>query len=123
MWIDNDAMEKLMRYTKVNSPEEVEKELGIDKWKGVRLKISTPDDYHKRIDSLIPSEYKDNKRYYITSEGRVVRVHGGADYLEDTAWYPLGNIDKVKNLDVYPFPQPNWIRVKMSQNFQGKQGF
>jgi len=101
-----------MQYMKLNSPEEIEEELGIDKWKNVAPKILIPYEYQEKINSLIPSEYKNNKKYYVTSEGRVVRVHKGADYLEDTVWHPLENIDKAKDLDVYPFPQPEWIKAQ-----------
>ena len=111
IWINDDTMKKLMQYMKVNSPEQVEEELGIDKWKSVEPKISKPNDYQKRIDSLIPSQYKDNERYYIASDGRVIRIHEGADYLEDTVWYPLGKIDKAKELGIYPFLQPDWVKM------------
>jgi len=110
--INDEAMEKLMAYMRLDSSEEVEEELGIDKWKSLGLRIAMPDDCRERINSLIPSKYKGDKEYHITSEGRVVRVHKSANYLEDTVWYPLGNIDKVKDLDVYPFPQPDWIKAQ-----------
>ena len=112
IWINNDAMKGLMQYMKVNSPEEAEQKLGIDKWKSVEMKISKPNDYQKRIDSLIPSEYKDNEGYYIASDGRVIRIHEGADYLENVVCYPLGKIDKAKDIDIYPFPESNWIRIQ-----------
>jgi len=125
-------MNRLMQYMKVSSPEEAKEELGIDKWLmqymkvssseeakeelgiegSVELKAVRPDDCQKRIDSLIPSEYKDNERYRATSDGRVVKIHESADYLEDVVWYPLENIDKVEDLDVYPFPEPDWIKVE-----------
>ena len=105
IWIGDDTMKRLMQHMKASSPEEVEEELGIDKWKSVEAKISRPDDYQKRIDSLIPSEYKDNEGYYIANDGRVIRIHEGADYLEDVVWHPLGKIDKAKDLDIYPFPE------------------
>lgn len=99
-----------MQYMKVGSSEEVEEELGIDKWKNIRVEISPPGDYQERINSLVPSEYKGKKEYCITNDGRVVRIHESADYLEDTVWYPLQNINKAKDLDIYPFPKPNWIK-------------
>ena len=132
IWIDKDAMKRLMQYMRVSSSEEAKEELGIDKWLvqymkvssseeakkelgiegGVGLKVVRPDDCQERIDSLIPSEYKDNERYRATSDGRVVKIHESADYLEDVVFYPLENIDKVEDLDVYPFPEPDWIKVE-----------
>jgi len=107
-------MKGLMQYMKLSSSEEVEEELGIDKWKSVGVRIKVPDDYRERINALIPSEYKNDKRYYITNEGRVVKVHENASYLEDTVWHPLGKIKKVRDLDLYPFPQPDWIKLENS---------
>jgi len=109
IWIDNEAMEKLMQYMKVNSAEEVEEELDIDKWKSVELKIVKAEDYQKRINSLIPSKYKDDKKYFITSGGRV-QIYGMA--VDSAVWNPLENINRVEDLDVYPFPQANWIRLQ-----------
>jgi len=85
-------MERLLRFMKLNSPKEVVEELGIDKWKGVGLNISRPPDYEESINSLIPPEYKDEARYEITGRGRVLKVHKGADYLEDVVWYPLQEV-------------------------------
>lgn len=112
IWINDDAMEQLKRYMRVRTEEEVKEELGIDKWKDVKLKVMRPEHYKERINSLIPSKYKSDKRYFLTDEGRVVRIHEGAHYLEDTVWYPLGQINEVKDLDVYPFLQPDWIKVE-----------
>lgn len=114
IWIDDEAMKGLMQYMKLSSPEEVEEELGIDKWKSVGVRIEVPDDYRERINTLVPSKYKNDKRYYITDEGRVVKVHENASYLEDTVWYPLGKIKKVRDLDLYPFPQPDWVKLENS---------
>ena len=127
IWIDNDAMKRLMQYMKLSSSEEVKEELGIDKWIGVGAKIKKPDDYQERINSLVPFKYKNDEGYYVTSDGRVVKKHKNANYLEDVVWYPLGNIDKVKDLDIYPFPQPDWIKIQndLSDKIRryGKEGF
>jgi len=56
IWIDNDAMKRLMQYMKLSSSEEVKEELGIDKWIGVGAKIKKPDDYQERINSLVPQK-------------------------------------------------------------------
>ncbi len=111
IWATSDVMEGLMQHLKVNTPEEVEDELGIDKWRSVQVDISMPDDYQQTINSLIPSEYKNNRAYCITCDGRVNRIHKAADYLEDTVWYPLGDIDNLKDLDRYPFPQSSWVKA------------
>ena len=111
IWIIEDTMERLLRFMKLNSSKEVVEELGIDKWKGVGLKMVRPPDYQERINALIPSEYKDNERYEITGKGRVLKIHKTVDYLEDVVWYPLEDVEKIEDLNLYPFPQPDWIRV------------
>ncbi|MCK4590279.1 MAG: hypothetical protein KAT86_00895, partial [Candidatus Latescibacteria bacterium] len=78
---------------------------------GVGLNIRRPDKYLEKINSLIPAQYRNNPEFYVTDEGRVVRVHEGSDYLEDAVWYPLQQVEKVQDLDVYPFPQEEWIEV------------
>ncbi len=111
IWINEDSMEHLVRYMKLNSSREVVEELGIDKWKGVGLKTVRPADYQQRINALIPPEYKDDERYEITSKGRVLKAHKAADYLEDVVWYPLEGAEKIEDLNIYPFPEPDWIEV------------
>lgn len=111
IWINDDALEKLVEYMGASSVEGAKEGLGIDKWQEVRLNISPPDGYQERIDSLVPSKYKNNEEFCVTSEGRAVCIHEGSDYLEDTVWYPLQKIDKVKDLDIYPFPQEDWIEL------------
>ncbi len=111
IWINNDSMEQLMKYLGASSAEEVEETLGIDKWKGVGLNIRRPDDYWEKINSLIPPQYRDNPEFYVTEEGRVVRVHEGSDYLEDAVWYPLQQVERVQDLEIYPFPQEDWIET------------
>jgi uroporphyrinogen decarboxylase len=111
IWINEDTMDNLRRFMGINSSREVVEELGIDKWKGVGLNQVRPDDYQERIDSLIPPEYKDAEKYQVTSRGRVLKVHQGADYLEDVVWHPLEEAKTLKDLDRYPFPRPDWIEV------------
>ena len=110
IWIDEAAMKKLMQYMKAGSPEEVEEELGIDKWKDVKGKIEKPDDCQERINQLIPSKYKDDEEYRVTSEGRVVKIHKNTHYLEDVVWYPLGRAEKARELNKYPFLEPHWVK-------------
>jgi len=100
-----------VEYLGVKSPQEAGEALGIDKWQPVGLNISYPDEYLARIDTLVPSEYKDSPEFYVTDSGRVVRIHEGSDYLEDTVWNPLQDAEKVEDLDIYPFPQTEWIDV------------
>ncbi|MCK4416845.1 MAG: hypothetical protein KAV99_01600 [Candidatus Latescibacteria bacterium] len=111
IWINKDTMEQLVKYLGVSSAEEAERVLGIDKWKGIGLNIRYPEEYRKKINSLIPTQYRNNPEFYLTDEGRVVRIHQGSDYLEDAVWYPLQQVEKVEDLDVYPFPQEEWIEV------------
>ena len=111
IWISNDTMEQLVKYLGVASAEEAERVLGIDKWKGIGLNIRYPEEYREKINSLIPTQYRNNPEFYVTDEGRVVRIHQGSDYLEDAVWYPLQDAQNVKDLDVYPFPQEEWIEV------------
>ena len=82
IWIDRAAMDRLVEFLGVSSPEEAEEALGIDKWKGVSLRLRKPEDYEEKILSLVPSQYRDNPEFYITDNGRVVKVHEGSDYLE-----------------------------------------
>lgn len=111
IWIDKTAMDRLVEFLGVSSPEEAEEALGIDKWKGVSLRLRKPEDYRERILSLVPSQYRDNPEFYITDNGRVVKVHEGSDYLEDAVWYPLQEARTVEDLDAYPFPEEDWIEV------------
>jgi len=121
IWINDDTMDRLVKYLGVSSAEEAKEILGIDKWIGVGLNIQHPDDYWEKIDSLIPSQYKNNPEFHITDEGRVVRVHEGSDYLEDAVWYPLQQAEKVQDLDSYPFRQENWIEVPKNLKNKIKQ--
>ena len=111
IWIDDDAMKKLIEYLNVKSAEEAKEVLRIDKWQEIGLDISLPNEVLERINSFVPSEYKNNPEFYIMDSGRVVRIHEDSGYLEDTVWNPLGEIDKIENLDTYPFPQEDWIKT------------
>jgi len=111
IWINDDAMQNVTEYLGVGSAEEAEEALGIDKWQAVGLNIAYPEECLARIEALVPPEYKDNPEFYVTQEGRVVRIHEGASYLEDAVWYPLQDAESVEDLDIYPFPQEEWIEV------------
>lgn len=111
IWIADDTMELLLDYLKAGSAEEALEVLKIDRWRGVGVKLNRPADYGERVDRFVPDRYKNNPDYYVHETGRVVRVHPGSDYLEDTVWYPLQEVDDLEQLKRYPFPQPGWIEV------------
>ncbi len=111
IWINSNTMQRVVDYMGVASAEEALETLRVDKWRGVGLKVSRPDDYEEKIASLVPDQYKNNPELKITDNGRVVRVHEGSDYLEDTLWCPLQDVEDAAELERYPFPQEDWLTV------------
>ena len=111
IWINDDAMMNVVEYLGAKSVQQAEEILRIDKWQEVGLNVSYPDDYPARIEALVPSEYKSSSKLRMTANGRVIRSHEAAAYLEDVVWHPLQEAENAKDLDVYPFPQKDWIDV------------
>lgn len=109
LWITTQAMQNVVRYLGASSNDEAERMMGIDGWKEVALATLYPDDYSQRIKTLVPSEYQGRSDLRVIPNGRVVRLHSGADYLEDVVWYPLGQAETPDDLDTYPFLQTDWI--------------
>jgi uroporphyrinogen-III decarboxylase len=113
-------MERVVEYLGVASPEEAEEVLGIDRWRGVNVDVRRPADCQEQIDALVPSEYKNNPAFKVTGNGEVIRIHEGSDYLTDSVWYPLQEIERKEDLDIYPFPQEDWIEIpgRLEQEIQ-----
>jgi len=111
IWINDDAMMNVVDYLGAKSVQEAEEILRIDKWREIGLNVSYPDDYPARIEALVPSEYKGSSKLRILANGRVIRVHEGATYFQDVVWNPLQEAENAKDLDIYPFPQQDWIDV------------
>jgi len=109
LWINDDAMMGLVAYLGVSTVSEAEEILRIDKWHEVDAVVCPPDDYSDRIAALAPSEYREAPGFHTAGNGRVVRMHEGAAYLEDVVWHPLGSAQSPSDLESYPFPDVEWI--------------
>jgi len=110
IWINDDAMSKLIEYLGVSSPIEAKRALNIDKWSNVELNISPPKEIKRKIKTLVPEKYKNNENYQVLKTGRVVRIHEQVDYLEDTVFHPLEGIHTKQDLCNHPLPpDEKWI--------------
>lgn len=110
VWYTDDGMQSLMAYLAADSPEEVVRILGIDEEVKVALNAEMPPDARAQIDLLVPDEYKENAAYSVDDRGRVVRIHEGVDVLQDIVWVPLGDVERVDELERYPLPRAEWIK-------------
>lgn len=111
IWINPDATQRLAAHLGLGSETEVHERLRIDRWESVGLQVRAPAECQDQIRSLVPDHYKDDDRYHVNSSGRVVRLHPGSDYLEDSVWHPLAEAEAPEDLDLYPLPRQEWITV------------
>jgi len=110
LWINDDAMVGLMAHLGTHSVQETEELLRIDTWREVEAVVSYPADYMDRIADLIPADLRGAPGLAMADNGRVVRMHDGAAYLEDVVWHPLEAAVDPSDLDQYPFPEAAWVR-------------
>jgi len=127
IWINDDTMEDLVNHLGVSSAEEAKRKLGVDRWADVGVSVSFPREAEETIDSLVPEKYKGDERFQVMDSGRVARLHEDVDYLEDTVFYPLGEIESKEELDGYPFPKESWLvesdqLERVIENYK-KEGF
>ncbi|MDP6449203.1 MAG: uroporphyrinogen decarboxylase family protein, partial [Lentisphaeria bacterium] len=109
-WFPSDTLALIAERLGVHGEDGVETALGIDRWRAVSIAARAPDQT-TRIRRFVPRELSGRDDVEITPEGRVLKKHPGADYLEDVLWSPLQDVTDVKMLDDYPFPDPALFAV------------
>jgi len=105
IWIRGEALQQLMRHLEVNNQDELERRLGIDRWRKIGLAYELPPDHEERITRFVPEEFREREEFKIEQDGRVMRVHDDVDYLEDVVHYPLQDVTDPDELLKYPFPE------------------
>lgn len=111
IWINGEAMERVIEHLGVEDAAEAHRRLRIDRWEGVGLSSSRPEEVQDQIEALVPDEYKDDERFEVQWSGRVVRVHQGSHYLDDPVWLPLADAEEPEDLEPYPLPRPEWVSM------------
>jgi uroporphyrinogen decarboxylase len=109
IWINGDALERLMSHVGVDTLADLEEELGIDRWHTTDVPGRAPLDYEERVARFVPDELRSRKDLSIGAEGTVRRTHAGINYLDDVVRYPLEDVASVAELREYPFPSPDLL--------------
>ena len=106
-WLDAGSLAVLEAHLHVQGLDAVENALRIDRWRDVGIGWEPPEDFDERICRFVPGRFRRLDAVSITPEGRVLKSHPEADYLEDVIWNPLQNVGDVRQLAEYPFPDPD----------------
>ena len=106
-WLPDDTLALLEARLGVDGEDEVEAALGIDRWRNVgAAPPPTTPDQERRIREFVPQQFRNRDDAEVTAQGRVLKKHPEADYLEDVLYSPLQELEDVAALDDYPFPDP-----------------
>lgn len=86
----------------VDTREELENRLGIERWRGVRSESRFPDDYAERVSRFVPERLREREDVKINPKG-VVTENGL------TIWNPLQEARTLSDIESYPFVEPTWV--------------
>ena len=94
IWITPEALRNLMQYVGVESQDELERTLEIDRWRAVVLGCTRPDDFEDRISAFVPEHFVNRPDCHIQPDGVVVLHHEGVSLtkLKDVVHYPLQDV-------------------------------
>jgi uroporphyrinogen decarboxylase len=111
LWITPEALCNLMQHVGVESEDELERALEIDRWRAVGLGCKRPEDYDERVSAFIPEQFRNMPGCHIQPDGVVVRRHEGVSLtkLKDVAHYPLQDVEDADEAAAYPFSSPDWL--------------